>query len=291
MAEGWVKLHRCFLSSSILRNGNMARFWVWCLLKASHSSVKARHGYIEAELSPGQFIFGREKAAEETGLTSDEVRTCVKALKAENSISVTTHFTRQFSILTLLNWGRYQNELRENPQPFAGEAPTYPQPVPTYKNDQELIILSTRARERVRACGDEEERELSEEESKRFESSFSPTKVCVLDVWRRERERYGLRYIRSPRNFRMADSVAAMIDDGIWTMEDWEIAVKNFMADPWAREHGGINALYEDFERWVSGGERSDGRTGKPNTSSNGHPGASRSRSGKYDTIDAANFG
>ena len=137
--EGWIKLHRRLLESSVWGNHNLTRFWIWCLLKASHSSVKTRIRYIEVELSPGQFVFGRPKAAEETGLSEDEVRTCVKVLKAENAIAVTTHFTKQFSILTINKWDRYQGGDGDIPQPFTREAPTRPQPIPTIKNDQEYI--------------------------------------------------------------------------------------------------------------------------------------------------------
>lgn len=149
MADGWIKLHRKFLSSSIWENPNLARFWIWCLLKASHSSVKARVRYIEVELAPGQFVFGRAKAAEDTGLSEQEVRTCVKALELEKTISLTKHSTRQFSVLTICKWDSYQIEKQSSNQPFTGEPPTSHQRPTTYKNDKETnnSLSLTRARD------------------------------------------------------------------------------------------------------------------------------------------------
>lgn len=137
MRSGWVKLHRCFLASSIWKNVNLTRFWIWCLLKASHARNKTRVRYIEVELAPGQFVFGRQMAAKETGMTEDEIRTCVKALKMENAIDVASHSTRQFSVLSVVKWERYQVAEANAPRPFAGEPPGRPPPGPTINNDQE----------------------------------------------------------------------------------------------------------------------------------------------------------
>ena len=145
VSNGWIKLHRCLLDSTVWENHNLTRFWIWCLLKASHSAVKNRSRYNEVGLSPGQFIFGRITAASETGLSERTIRTCVKALKAEGNIYIAEHPTRQFSIITIVNWDRYQGEHEAGDQPATNVRPTYDQPATTYKNDQELITLSPRA--------------------------------------------------------------------------------------------------------------------------------------------------
>lgn len=119
MADGWIKLHRRFLDSSVWENHNLTRFWLWCLLRASHLSVKARVRYIEVGLQPGQFVFGRKQAAIDTGLSEREVRTCVEALQRENAIIVANHSTKQFSVITIVNWDSYQDTKKQNDQPFA----------------------------------------------------------------------------------------------------------------------------------------------------------------------------
>ncbi|MCC8191097.1 MAG: hypothetical protein LIP77_10770 [Planctomycetes bacterium] len=129
MAEGWVKVHRRLLDAAIMKRPKVNHFWIWCLLKASHSSVKTFVGHVEVGLSPGQFVFGRVKAAAETGLTEQEVRTCVKTLEAMGTIRVAPLLfqkgtssgprktTSLGSMLTIVKWQRYQGRSEGENQP------------------------------------------------------------------------------------------------------------------------------------------------------------------------------
>jgi hypothetical protein len=108
MAEGWIKLHRKVLGSGLLRNRELAVFWIWCLLKASHSNVKTVVGFTDVDLQRGQFIFGRRMATKELGLTDQTVRTCVKNLVANRNITIKS--TSKFSILTVVNYDSYQDD-------------------------------------------------------------------------------------------------------------------------------------------------------------------------------------
>jgi uncharacterized phage protein (TIGR02220 family) len=113
--EGWIKLHRKLIANGWLRNHNVLVFWIYCLLKATHEPMKAIVGFQEVNLQPGQFIFGRRKAAKETGLTEREIRTCLAFLsKAQNMTIKTTH---HFSIISIVNWDTYQNSKSDNDPP------------------------------------------------------------------------------------------------------------------------------------------------------------------------------
>lgn len=168
----------------------------------------------------------------------------------------------------------------KNPQ----KGPTKGQPRATTlddKDDQEKNIKNAR----TPPIGGEEEEELSEEESARFEASFSPTKMFVLSVWKAEREKYGLRFIKSPRNYRAADSIAAMIDAGDWTRDDLVEATRNFMGDDWTRCNLTMANLYEDFEKWLNYSEKpNDNRsTGKAPS----RPNERKARTPDYSTTRA----
>ncbi len=67
--SGWVKLHRKMLNSEVWKNHNVARFWMWCLMKASHKDTTAIVGYQTIHLKAGQFVTGRKKASVETSLS------------------------------------------------------------------------------------------------------------------------------------------------------------------------------------------------------------------------------
>jgi len=83
-------------------------------LKASYKEYDAIVGLQRVHLLPGQFIFGRRKAAEETGLSEREIRTIVELLKKSGNLTIKT--TNKFSIITIINWPTYQADVEGNDQ-------------------------------------------------------------------------------------------------------------------------------------------------------------------------------
>ena len=64
-------------------------------------------GMTKVTLFPGQFVFGRLKAAEDIGLPESTVRDCVKWLKNNRSIDINP--TNKFSVVSVINWETYQS--------------------------------------------------------------------------------------------------------------------------------------------------------------------------------------
>lgn len=84
-------------------------------MKANHKmNFKAIVRNQEILLQPGQFIFGRKIAAEETGLTEREIRTVLALLINWQNLTIRT--TNRFSIITIINWHIYQSSEDENVQ-------------------------------------------------------------------------------------------------------------------------------------------------------------------------------
>ena len=131
MNKGYVKLWRRSLDAGWLRNHKLWTFWTWCLLKASHQEHKHIMGCQEITLQPGQFIFGREKAAKELRLSEQEIRTIIAFLIKGGNLTIKA--TNKFSIITIVNWHIYQGSIRDN-QP--SDQPTTNQPLTTNKNDK-----------------------------------------------------------------------------------------------------------------------------------------------------------
>jgi len=109
--EGWVKLWRKSLDSGLLQNPELWTFWCWCLMKATHRHHKQIVGWQTVELKPGQFVFGRKKAAQDLCLTERKIRTCLK--KLENLGNLTIYATNKYSVISIVNWESYQ----QNDQP------------------------------------------------------------------------------------------------------------------------------------------------------------------------------
>ena len=97
------------LGTPIWNNHNLFRFWMWCLLKASYTDRVVSIGYQDVPLKPGQFIFGRHTAAQETGLSERTIRTSIDQLRKRQNIAIKT--TNKFSVISIVNWAAYQEEV------------------------------------------------------------------------------------------------------------------------------------------------------------------------------------
>ena len=112
MNRGYVRLWRKSLDKGWIKNHKLWAFWTYCLMKASYKEFDAIVGLQIVHLMPGQFIFGRKKAAKETGLTEQEIRTIIAFLKKCGNLTIKT--TNKFSVITIINWSIYQGEETEN---------------------------------------------------------------------------------------------------------------------------------------------------------------------------------
>ena len=114
MNRGYIRLWRKTLDSGLLQQHNVWVLFSYCLLKATYKGRKVIHGGREIFLEPGQFIFGRRVASEETGLSEREIRTALASLI--NLEILTSKTTNKFSIITIVNWTIYQAPEDENDQ-------------------------------------------------------------------------------------------------------------------------------------------------------------------------------
>ncbi len=129
MNRGFVKLWRKSLDAGWLKNHKLWAFWSWCILKASYQEHKQIIGCQEITLQPGQFSFGRKKAAKELRVSEQETRTLLVFLK--NAGNLTIKSTNKFSIITVVNWPIYQGSI-EDDQP--SDQPTTNHQLTTNKN-------------------------------------------------------------------------------------------------------------------------------------------------------------
>ncbi|MBF0229172.1 MAG: hypothetical protein HQK63_06215 [Desulfamplus sp.] len=138
MHRGYIKIWRKIEDADIIKNHKLCSFWLWCLVKASHKEKTIMVGYQEVVLQAGQFIFGRNKAMQETNLTTQEVRTCLKNLKKQKKITIKP--TNKFSIITIMNWDTYQQDNtttnQQSNQPLTNKEPTTNQQLTTNKNEK-----------------------------------------------------------------------------------------------------------------------------------------------------------
>ena len=108
--NGFIVLHRSILSWEWYDDVNTTRVFIHCLLKANHTPRKW-HGHL---IERGQFITSLAKLAKETRLSVRELRTALNHLKMTNEVTIKP--TNRFSIITIVNWDKYQGRDYEGGQ-------------------------------------------------------------------------------------------------------------------------------------------------------------------------------
>lgn len=105
--HGWIKLHRKLLLSNCFKNPKALHVWIYCLLKASHKEHDQMVGRQKIKLLPGQFIYGRSRAAEELNMKKSTVNDYIKILQKAGKIDIRSN--NKFSLITIVNWDFYQH--------------------------------------------------------------------------------------------------------------------------------------------------------------------------------------
>ena len=109
MEEGWILLHRKLLVSSCWGiSKECSLFLIHSLFKANFKDGKwfDKTQGKEIVIRRGQFVSSREHLAKEFKMTQSKIRTCLKHL--EKAGFLTKQITSQYSIITIVNYDKYQ---------------------------------------------------------------------------------------------------------------------------------------------------------------------------------------
>lgn len=131
--EGWIKVHRKILENPIvMKDSEYFIVWMYLLLHASHKDYPVIFDGKKVTLKAGQLITGRKKISENTGVNESKVKRILKTFKSDQQIDQRT--CPQNSLITVLNWDKYQISDQPNDQRVTNEWPTSDQRVTTNKN-------------------------------------------------------------------------------------------------------------------------------------------------------------
>lgn len=102
MNTGWIKIYRSLLYWEWADVPEMVALWVRLIIRATHEDSQW-HG---VTVSRGQLVTTTAKLAAESGLSPQQVRTCLDRLKASNQINTQT--TNKYTIITICKYEAYQ---------------------------------------------------------------------------------------------------------------------------------------------------------------------------------------
>lgn len=142
--EGWIKVHRKILDSHVFGNPELFKLFMLCLLRANH---KKRYVHINGvsnpvEVTPGQFVTGREALHRQyysmplnDEKTPRTIWRWMEKLEKRGALSIKS--ANKYSIITIVNWDKYQktnSDVQQNDQQPSSSCPTDDQQVSTDKN-------------------------------------------------------------------------------------------------------------------------------------------------------------
>lgn len=105
--SGWVKIHRKILEKPSLTRASILGLWVYLLLSVHRNETKAFFAGKDIVLSPGQGIFSTPTLSKILDLSVSKVRRILKMLENEQMIEQLN--TPKGSVITVVNWNKYQN--------------------------------------------------------------------------------------------------------------------------------------------------------------------------------------
>ena len=104
MHRGYIKIFRKISEWEWYKDSNTLHLFFHLLLNANYKDGR----FMGHEIKRGQIVTGRKALSIQTGLSEQSVRTSIERLKSTSEL--TTKSTNKFSIITLCNYNKYQND-------------------------------------------------------------------------------------------------------------------------------------------------------------------------------------
>lgn len=131
--EGWIKIHRKILENPIIcKDSDYLAVWIYLLLNATHKEIPALFRGKKITLQKGQLITGRKSMSNQLKISESKIYRIINDFKSEQQIEQQT--SNQNSLISILNWDKYQQIEQQNEQQMNNERTTDEQPVNTNKN-------------------------------------------------------------------------------------------------------------------------------------------------------------
>lgn len=105
MRGDWLKLHRALLDSAVMRDAELCRLWVWCLLRSNWNAQQWVDG---STIDAGCFVMCYRKAAEQLHSERTAIQRGLRRLELLGNLKV--HARKRYTMVEVLNWEKYQSD-------------------------------------------------------------------------------------------------------------------------------------------------------------------------------------
>lgn len=125
--SSWIKLHRSLLDWGWYSDPVCGRLFIHLLLLANHKPKV----WMGSPILEGQTPVGRKELADSLGFSEQQIRTALERLKSTNEITIKP--SNKYSLITIVNWSKYQVSNQQDNQQLTNEQPTTNQQLTTPK--------------------------------------------------------------------------------------------------------------------------------------------------------------
>ena len=135
--NGWIKLHRKLLDNPVvMKDSDHLAVWIYLLLNASHTEYPVLFGGKKISLKAGQLITGRKSIASTLGISESKVRRILDLFEIDQQID--RQRSNKNSLVSILNWDKYQIFDQQIDQQATNKRPTTDQQATTNKNNKNI---------------------------------------------------------------------------------------------------------------------------------------------------------
>ena len=136
----YILLSRSILDSEVFASEKMLKVWIWCLCKANHKTryfpVNTGKGQTTVKVARGDFIFGRNTAADSLRMNGNTIYKIMKRLEKIGNVVINSN--NQYSVVSICNYASYQDpesyKVTTKEQPSNNQVTTKEQPSNTDNN-------------------------------------------------------------------------------------------------------------------------------------------------------------
>jgi hypothetical protein len=134
--NGFIKMYRAMLNNPVTcKDADHLAIWTYLLLEATHKERSKLFNGEKVTLEPGQLITGRKIIAEKLSISESKARRVLDAF--ENDRQIDRQRGAKGSLITIVNWSKYQYDDRQNSQQVTGNRPASDRQVTTLQECKE----------------------------------------------------------------------------------------------------------------------------------------------------------
>lgn len=135
--DGWIKMYRKIEDNPVVcKDNDYYRVWHHLLYNATHQERVVIFNNQKKTIHPGQYITGRKLIADKCNVSESKVERILKWFENDQQIEQQT--TTKGRLITILNWGLYQNTEQQNEQIVGNTQTILKQRMITNKNEKNV---------------------------------------------------------------------------------------------------------------------------------------------------------